>query len=258
MLRIVHIDAPQGPTSYNLLAERDYTIGRNEGDIKFPHDPSMKKRHAKLEVSHSIGNLANPMITPTIAITPIVRGAIITATNRGSDEAFDIGEKADIGDGQKFSLGGIPNVFEIHYTPFVAVFSGRIQGEIQLQIQQLGGHSLRQWCKDATHLVTDEVELSLDVCGALLAGKPLVTQGFITKLLSFYKKEINTKPDPQDYLPLVAARSLDTNEPIPASAFKPNPDRASLFQGKTFVLRTMPLLNDSKAVIAAGGWDLRI
>ncbi|CAL8108084.1 unnamed protein product [Orchesella dallaii] len=262
MLKIVATHLSQAHLSFSLVAEKKYIIGRKQGDIIFPNDPSISQCHAELIVKHAPGNLTEPLLVPVLDIKSVDNGAKIYAGEENIQRKVAVShlETVSLGVGYKFALGSPKNEFRIDYTPFIAVSSGigntLGQGDRD-KISKLGGHYIDSWNESATHLLMTEINLTVKVVCALLSAKPIVTPAYISDLLLCLMEACDQSkrlelPHTNLYLPLVNVHDMETNSKISPSTFFPDPERRKLFAGKTFLFSTKRHLRSLESAIIAG------
>ncbi|ODM94935.1 Nibrin [Orchesella cincta] len=254
--------------SYPLLAGRAYIVGQKIGDITFPNDETIMRFHAELEVEHPLGNLVDPNLTPTLDVTDIGSNAGIFATEVNIRRKFAVAHSQkvtlSIGDLICFGTTTGENEFRVNYMSLVVVPSSSVDISLDFKnrIAQLGGYFMKKWNARATHLVMDEITLTVKVVAALLAAKPIVTPAYITELLVAYAKADNPErelPNPKNFLPPVAVYKIrDPSKKFNDAVFYPNTARTMLLIGKTFLFGSKQHLKSLKSAITAGGGNAQL
>ncbi|ODM94934.1 Nibrin [Orchesella cincta] len=248
-------EATATSTSFSLLSGKKYVVGRRHVDggltITFPGDPSIAQQLTELEVLHE--HLDVPLLKPMLLIKEIPSDSgIFIRTEQFTWRLIKRQIKLRIGD--RFSFKPYQNAFTIDYTPFVVLPSSfSLTSELESMVEKLGGHCVNEWSSSVTHLVMEEVKLSLKAVCALLAGKPIVSPAFFSALLSAYDEGNNQLPDPNHFLPPVAIINNGSASRVNETAFFPNPNRSTLFEGKTFLFGNKQRLEIMKPVVLEGG-----
>ncbi|CAL8118775.1 unnamed protein product [Orchesella dallaii] len=255
---MLKLECTQKPNvSFPLLTNKTYIVGRKQGDITFSDDQSISRTHAEVLADHPLGNINEPMLTPVLVITDLGSkfGTFATEENIKNKVGVNAREAVNLSISDKLRFGLQWNEFRINYTPLVVTTSSvKATQDFKNKICKLGGHFINEWSVYVTHVVMDSITLTIKAVCALLAAKPIVTQAYITDLLSSYETH-KPEPDPNNFLPPVAEKGLSK---IDDSTFYPNPGRTTLFAGKTFLFCTQRHLKKLLPAIIAGGGNAKL
>ncbi|XP_022080338.1 nibrin-like [Acanthaster planci] len=215
--------------SYYLLEGQNYSIGRKDCQILILNDSSVSRKHATLTVTHSDANLSKPEVKPVLTL---IDSSKFGSLRNGSKVA--IGSNTNLEDGDRIVFGAMnSNQWRVTYEPLVVAFSSLPSADkkaLKSLTRKLGGHVVPEWSKECTHLVMTQLTVTIKVIGALVTCRPVVTPEYLRRMEEAASNHTQM-PDPTDFQPVVAETAIKEDD----VCFQANPDRRTLFQGKTAI-----------------------
>lgn len=228
-----------------ILTGKEYTIGRKSGDILLANDASVSRKHANLISEHAEANLSYPFRIPTLKLTDLSKYGTFVNSEKVASETY---LKAN----DVVRFGTLSSLFKVTYQPFVACTScldASTKTNVKQFLLKLGGHLVAEWRKECTHLIMQEITVTIKVVCALSTLNPIVTPQYLIDLRESVQSKC-AKPREGDYVPPVTEKSIKSGE----FSFSVNPRRSKLFEGKTFVfLSPKHFKKLSVAISLAGG-----
>ncbi|XP_014665101.1 PREDICTED: nibrin-like isoform X2 [Priapulus caudatus] len=237
---------PSSDSHVELLANKDYLVGRKEGDIVIPGDPSISRRHATLRVKHVESHLAYPHLLPELKLSEwskygtYVNGAKLAETTT-----------VELKHGDVVQFGTLQSRYSVRYSRFVVTTScvdTEDKHSLKAHILRLGGHLVADWRKDSTHLVMNKITVTIKVVCALVSQRAIVTPAYILDLTTAIETRAS-HPQPHRYIPALAETSISTAD----VSFLPNQCRSSIFQGKTFIFLSSRQFKKLSLAVSLGG-----
>lgn len=224
-----------------LKSNTDSTIGRNFGDIIFPADKSISRKHATLYVNSDKVLIEDHKSTYG---TYINEGIL-------QEERIEPAKKVqlNIKDVVKFGmLGNEWTLQKLDYTTCLSTFKeGDVINIVKAQLNDLGVNISKDWQPECTHLTMPCITLTLKVVSALVYLRPIVGPSFWAQCLRCRSENL-PMPDPHSFLPQIKESVLSQQ-----ANFHLEPERSTLFQGKNFIFFSRQQLNNYKSIIQEAG-----
>lgn len=224
-----------------LKSNTDSSIGRNFGDIVFPADKSVSRKHATLYVNSDKVLIEDHKSTYG---TYINEGIL-------QQERIEPAKKIqlNIKDVVKFGmLGNEWTLQKLDYTTCLSTFKeGGVVSALKAQLNDLGVNICKDWQPECTHLTMPCITLTLKVVSALVCLRPIVGPSFWAQCLRCHSENL-PMPDPHSFLPQIKESVLSQQ-----ANFHLEPERSTLFQGKNFIFFSRQQMNNYKSIIEEGG-----
>lgn len=218
---------------YVLLCNKEYKIGRSGVNIQIKEDTSVSRHHASISVTHTIDNLKNPTTLPTVTLTDKSKFGTFIICPRTKISTKVEGSRT-LNNGDQIVFGAQQSIFKLKYKPLV-ISASMIGTEQKLKLQdallQMGGHIVENWHEKITHLVMDQIKLSIKVTRALVSGCYIVTPRYVYTLLEYLTDDEMQEINPETFLPENGEPTLSKQ----TCSFKVDPNRRNVFSGKVFV-----------------------
>ncbi|XP_046365515.2 nibrin-like [Haliotis rufescens] len=246
MWYLVAADNPD--LKYVLLVGREHTVGRKDCDILLTTDPTVSRKHSVLQLTHAESNLSHPQKSALVTLKDVSKFGTWVNKKRISGEV-------PIKDGDEVAFGSPKSVFLVVNEPFIITTSCldvASKKSAKAVVRTFGGHVVSEWTKNCSLLVMNSISVTIKVICAMITQKSIVLPSYLENLLEHLKGEVE-KPDPEVYLPTVSETQVNPEE----VSFKPNPNRASVFEGMKFIfLSQRQFKKMNLAVELAGGMPI--
>ena len=210
-------DAPE--TSYCLLPDREYSVGRIGCDITTVWEQSISKKQSLLLLNSTDGTLA---VKDVSTFGTFINGKrLLNATE-------------SIKEGDQFIFGlrsDISGSYTLRWRPVVLCCSQMGKSLLSLKASAIRSHItvVDTWDVSVTHLVVGELRTTQKVMCALARGVPIVDVSWVKSLIESINK-LSPIPLPCDHLPTLsgACKLRDV------TLFRSDLRRPKLFEGKRF------------------------
>ncbi|TRY71064.1 hypothetical protein TCAL_16410 [Tigriopus californicus] len=252
----------------SLLPGLTYRVGRAQGHIICHKDASVSRNHALIQVlaGEAEGSGARPRVEirdqgskyGTYVGEAAIASTETSASSAGNSLSLDASspkgpKTVSTTENVRIKFGFQTSIFMLKWTHLVCTGSSlnRTQKLELSQTLQYFPHAkfVTNWHRDVTHLVMNEVILTLKVVQALAKGTPIVTPLFFKDLKQCSISQ-QILPDVANYVPKLVEKTLN-----PANiSCKVDPNRKTLFQGREFVFCTRAQMDRYQwAIHDAGG-----
>ncbi|EDV25459.1 uncharacterized protein TRIADDRAFT_55562 [Trichoplax adhaerens] len=175
-----------------------------------------------------------------------------------NDSKDKITSPIQLQDGDTIRFGFQQQQWRISYEPFV-VATSRLNDAAEKDsmissIKKLGGHYVNNWIEECTHLVVNEIRVTVKVLSALTSCKPIVTPKYIIDLVNSIESR-KEWIDPEIYLPTLSEIEGDVTS---RDQFKVNTKRQNIFSSKTFVFLINKQYQRLKQAVTSCGASTRL
>lgn len=234
-----------------LLPEKEYIIGRKDCDIVLESDQSISRRHASITVAQAGAAAAEQSQVAE-------QSSVVTLTDLSKFGTQVNGESLNgtlraLRIGDVLTFGQYKIILRVQFEPIEVTTScldGTAKRTLQVALRGLGVRLVKEWQpRSTTHLVMSRITVTPKTVCCLIEQRPIVTPEFFTEFLSACQ-ERRPLPSAESYSPELTDSQVN---PLTVS-FKPNPVRATIFNGKKFIFmqrREFVLL--SHVIELAGG-----
>ncbi|XP_013789284.1 nibrin-like [Limulus polyphemus] len=235
-------------TCYRLFVGKVHTVGRKGTDLLILNDLSISRKHAVLLVSHSEASLIEPHHLPILTLkdNSSKYGTYLNGRKLSPDVKGTIVNK-----GNEISFGQCGSSFKVDYEPLVVTTSAVDSSgkkELKPLILKLGGHVVAEWRSDCTHLVMNEIKVTVKTVCALVSLKPLVTPDYFRVFVESIENKTEL-PDASRFLPPVGESAINKDN----VNFNVIVRRKTLFTDKTFVFLTAKQYKKLHLPVTLGG-----
>ncbi|XP_076322299.1 nibrin isoform X2 [Tachypleus tridentatus] len=233
---------------HRLLVGKGYTVGRKNTDLLILNDLSISRKHAVLCISHSEASLIEPHHLPILTLkdSRSKYGTYLNGRKLSPDVKGTIVNK-----GNEISFGQCGSSFKADYEPLVVTTSAVDSSgkkELKPLILNLGGHVVAEWRSDCTHLVMNEIKVTVKTVCALVSLKPLVTPDYFRVFVECIENKTEL-PDACRFLPPIGESAINKND----VNFNIISKRKTLFKDKTFVFLTAKQYKKLHLPVTLGG-----
>lgn len=260
----------KNPECYALCPGESYKVGRVGVDIFARDDQSVSRIHGVFRVENraEISQFKSQVIYEDFGSTygsyvgdAAIASSQVQDTETGEPSQKDRlrkGEKATLVVNTKIRIGLFSTIFKLEWRPMVVSCSTLKMSEkatLRDTLSKVGGNLLTKenklvddWTDEVSHLVMNQVTLTLKVANALAKGIPIVTPAFLSDFLVCQ----NTKqilPDPKQYIPPLSESTINAND-VSLAVRK---ERQQLFKGRFFAFATQTQMAKFEQCISYAG-----
>lgn len=230
---------------HHLLLGVEFTVGRKGCNLNID-DRSVSRKHAILIAT--MADTSSSTDRPLLHLKDI--SSFGTRINKKKAES---NVSNSLKDGDKIIFGSIKSAFWVRFSPLV-VTSSCLEKSLKVELEQtmktLGGKVVAEWGPSCTHLVMQNLSITVKVICALAAQRSVVTVDYFKTLIESIRNVDVPSPEESKFLPKVS----DSLAVRRTSTFQSNIQRKSLFNGKTFIfLNASQLKKMHEAIHLAGG-----
>ncbi|XP_053571883.1 nibrin [Bombina bombina] len=231
--------------TYHFLTGTDYVVGRKNCVILIPDDQSISRSHAVLSATHTVANLGQPNLIPTLTIKDASKYGTFV-----NEERIANAVPRALKSGDKVTFGVFNSKYRVEYEPLV-VSSSCLENTEKTTLNQvivlLGGHVLNNWAEKCTHLVMTSIKVTIKTICALVCCRPVVKPEYFSELVQAIKQK-QVLPAPKSFIKQRFFLSLQYKKLSPAIIF--GGGKAKLITGERE--DTLLLENPSTCVIDVG------
>uniref|UniRef100_A0A1B6DQT2 FHA domain-containing protein n=1 Tax=Clastoptera arizonana TaxID=38151 RepID=A0A1B6DQT2_9HEMI len=229
---------------YKINRDKDNIVSRKEGDLLLLGDQSISRQHAALR--HSVCN-------QNIILRDLgSKYGTFIKQNKGVFRQVKGNEDVTLHNGDIIRFGIQSNCWMLEYIPIVVTTSTLGQeekAELCKIIASFGGTIQNNWSSECTHLVMNQLTVTVKVVCGLATCRPIVTLQYWKRFTECINKMKLPLPEIKDYTPKLIEATLNSNE----VSFLPNMKRQTLFTGVVFIATTSRQLGRIEVMITSAG-----
>lgn len=233
-------------TTFNLLSNAVYIVGRKDCEILLPSDQAVSRKHAQIKVSHLENNITKPDRTPVAVLTDLSKFG--TWLN---NVKLNNGEEKLLSDGDQIMFGSPKSSFMVVYEPLIistSCLDNPSKKLVRTLVTSLGGHMVNEWRSDCHLLVMNSLSVTIKVISALVSQKHIVTPAYLENVVKKLKEGVAI-PDPDLFLPNISETQINPDQ----VSFKPDVKRATVFQGMKFIFLSAKQFKKMSLTVEMGG-----
>ncbi|XP_054257374.1 nibrin-like isoform X2 [Macrosteles quadrilineatus] len=234
---------------YRIQPGKQNIISRKDGDLLLLGDQSISRKHAQVIVLQE--NKCAGILLKDLGS----KYGTFKACGGGEMTQISPNEPITLNNGDLIRFGIQWNVWSVEYFPLIVATStlnADEKAEVQNFVESLSGEVAKDWQDSCTHLTMNKLTMTVKVVCALACGKPIVIPAYWKALNDALAAADASLPDYKDFVPPLVETLLNPSE----VSFTPNPERAKLFKGYTFVATSARQLNRIKPMITAAGGNV--
>ncbi|KAJ0089350.1 hypothetical protein Patl1_32452 [Pistacia atlantica] len=184
------VDPLSGEDKYYIFSRGSYKVGRKGCDVIINKDKGVSRIHAEIFVDEMISlyplQRSSSNINSNVRIRDCSKYGTFINKNGGSKEKLHefLDKETTLKDGDLISFGTGSATYRFSYVPLqLFVYCSdliQVNASIQEKVSSIGAYLTSNFCLECTHvLVHNQMPLTKDLIDAILAKKPLVSDGWL-------------------------------------------------------------------------------